>query len=333
MDDPVIALYKAIQSDNLSQVRQLLEEGVRLEGIYGMAYHPLAVAAEFGLADLVDRFHKEGGVAKDIYTEALHVAAEQGNREIVYQILGYGFDGTSTADFDLGMAAAIGGQLTLLKEFDQKGFRTNYKDEILMTAVIEHDHADVLDYLFQKGARVDTAAKLCSDLEDRYDMIFAACRRVIHTWKQEALAISLQPLHETQYEELRRKTAGEDGYYETGFVRLARAGRFDHAVALARQGHGKDQGQSKGQGGKMDVSDVLSRDHNGFNVVEILSEKKQVQQLFDVTLWKNGLDDLNAVYAAVPEPYRQQADFPAIAARYRADVLRAKSKRNPRLRP
>lgn len=323
MDDPVVALYKAIQQDNLWQVRRFLEEGVRIDAIYGTAYHPLAVAAEFGLGDLVERFHQEGGIATAVYAEALHIAAEQGDKAIVYQILGYGFDGTSTSSFDLGMAAAIGGQLELLKEFDQKGFRTNYKDEVLLTAVIEHDHADILDYLFEKGASVELAARLCPDLEDRYDMVFAGCRRIIHAWKQEELVKTCPPLQETQYEGLRRKTAGDDGYFETGFVRLARVGRFDHAMMLARHG----------QSGKMDITDVLSRDHAGLNVVEILAEKGQLRQLFDASLWRNGIDDMNAVYEAVPEAHRLQVDFPAIAAQHRAGVLRTKARRAPRLRP
>lgn len=160
-------LVAAVRARDAAEVSRLLYDGVRVERQMGMGWHPIVLAAQFGLCGLVARLHAEGGIDKGYYHEALHAASENGHRDLVYQVLGYGFDASSTRDFDICLGAMLGGHLGMLQEFMAKGWRTDLACPVYMEGVIEKDHDHMIKFMLEQGASVQTAREVFQKIAAR----------------------------------------------------------------------------------------------------------------------------------------------------------------------
>lgn len=160
-------LVAAVRAKDVAEVSRLLDAGVNVERQMGMGWHPLVLAAAFGLGGHVARLHEKGGIGKSYYHEALHAAAENGHGGLVYQILGYGFDAKSREDFDVCLAAMLGGHLGLLREFMAKGWTTDFASPVYMEGVIEKDHDHMLAFMLENGARIETAREVFRKIASR----------------------------------------------------------------------------------------------------------------------------------------------------------------------
>lgn len=319
MDNPSLTkkFVEAARRGDSVAVRKGLEEGIRADREYGSGWHPMILAAEFGFNDLVEKFHKDDIASEFDYTEALHIAAENGHRDLVYQILKYGFDPTSTTHLDLGMAAAIGGQLELLREFDRVGIKTDYTCPILMEAIVEQNHGAVLDFILDKGAKI-------SDANDAYNKFakrdghhkVAAIRGTLDAWADRGKTIISQSKPSDTLSQLRDPYFEREGGIMTGIMRMTKAGRFREVVTLARQSSDDF----------LTLKDLQETDRLGNSVLEILGERGELHLLVDKSLWRRGIDELAEVYHQIPDAYKGKLDIqPLVAEHHRHHMKRKKA--------
>lgn len=319
MDNPSLTskFVEAARRGDSVAVRRGLEAGIRPDREYGSGWHPIILAAEFGFSDLVEKFHNDQIASEFDYTEALHIAAENGHRDLVYQILKYGFDPTSTTHLDLGMAAAIGGQIELLREFDRVGIKTDYTCPILMEAIVEQNHGAILDFILDKGARI-------SDANDAYNKVarhdghhkVTAIRATLDAWADRSKTIISPSKTSDTLAQLRDPCFENEGGMMTGIMRMAKAGRFRDVTTLARQAADDF----------LTLKDLQETDRLGNSVLEILGERGELHLLVDKALWRRGIDELAEVYRQIPDAYKSKLDIqPLVAEHHRHHMKRKKA--------
>ncbi len=300
------ALRIAVQADDRAAVAQLLARGVDIEPVMrGVGYNRLVLAARFNLPDILDAEHAKGVHEPYYYHEALHFAAGEGHRDLVYRLLDYGFDATSTKDFDIAGAALLGGHVALLHEFMAKGFQTDLTCKYMMEGVVEQNHGNALDIMLSHGADINHAKFLLAKDKERFpDFPYGTIEKTLEKWAvRQTVVGSDRPLPET-LEALRAQ--------KDGFTHFAQAGRFDEVMTLA--GHAKQK--------PLCVDDLLQPDRYGNNTLEILGAQNKLSTLMHPDFWLHRTDAFMRIYHHVPPVYQDQAKPERLIAAAQRDRLR-----------
>jgi hypothetical protein len=304
------ALRIAVLDEDRTMVHKLLAKGVDIEPVMrGVGYNRLVLAARFDLVDILDAEHAKGIHAPYYYHEALHFAAGAGHRDLVYHMLNYGFDATSTKDFDIAGAALLGGHVELLQEFMAKGFKTDLACKYMMEGIVEENRGNSLDIQLQNGGDIDHAKFLLAKDKERfpkspYDTIEA----VLEKWDARTEVIgSARPLPAT-ITALRTQT--------DGFTHFAQSGRFDEVMQMA----------ARDAQNKIVLDDVIARDAKGNNTLEILGAQQKLSALLQPDYWLNRPDEFMRICRYVPPVYQDQVKAERFTAAQQRDVLRQRAR-------
>lgn len=305
------ALRIAVLDEDRTMVHKLLAKGVDIEPVMrGVGYNRLVLAARFNLPDILDAEHAKGVHEPYYYHEALHFAAGNGHGDLVYRILDYGFDATSTKDFDVAGAALLGGHIDLLQEFLAKGYKTDLACKYMMEGIVEENHGNALDIQLQNGGDIDHAKFLLAKDKERfpkspYDTIEA----VLAKWDARADTIgSDRPLPAT-ISALRTQA--------DGFTHFAQSGRFDDVMQLA----------ARDRQNKIMPEDVIAPDTNGNNTLEILGAQSKLSVLLQPDYWLDRPDAFMRICSHVPPVYQDQVKAERFIAAQQRDVLRQRARR------
>lgn len=304
------ALRIAVLDDDRTMVHKLLAKGVDIEPVMrGVGYNRLVLAARFNLPDILDAEHAKGIHEPYYYHEALHFAAGNGHGDLVYRLLDYGFDATSTKDFDIAGAALLGGHVTLLQEFMAKGFKTDLACKYMMEGIVEENHGNSLDIQLQNGGDIDHAKFLLAKNKERFPKApYDTIESVLEKWDARAAVIgSDRPLPAT-IEALR----AQDG----GFAHFAQSGRFDAVMQLA----------ARDAQNKITLDDVIAPDANGNNTLDILGAQKKLSVLLAPDYWLNQPDTFMQLCRHVAPVYQDQVKAERFAAAQQRDMLRRRAR-------
>lgn len=313
-DDPEMqeALRIAVKENDRSTVHTLLSAGVDIEPVMrGIGYNRLVLGARFNLPAIVAAEHAKGVHEAYYYHEALHFAAGEGHREIVYQILEYGFDASSTKDFDIAGAAMIGGHVPLLQEFMAKGYLTDLTCRHMLEGVIEGDHGHMLDYVLRHGADQDIARLHLRKCEERdKSNNFASVKKTLAKWFARWERVAEENRHDYQphtLADLRRGTGTENG-----FVHMAKAERFDEVMQIA----------ARGTDDRITAEDLTQKDRHGNTALEILGTRKHLGILMQPDFWINHPEEFMQIYHHIPPIYRNQVSPERLEAAVSRNKLR-----------
>ncbi len=304
---------EAVRAKDTPLVREMMEKGLRIDRQMGMGWHPLVLASTFGFGDIVEKLHSTGGIGEEYYHEALHACAGEGHRDVVYQILGYGFGSEPKGKFDIALAAMLGGHLDLLKEFMAKGFTTDLTCPVFMQGVIEHDHGHVLDFMLDHGADLKTAIGLFQSVTAKNTQgSFAHCLDVVNQWgKRDTVYVRAHGTAEN-VEDLRKTVNIGPGCPQTLFLELVKGSLFNAALRAVRAP----------QESRLEVSDLTATDAGGTSVIEILGAKGKLGLFISPEFWGNRPQELKALYEAVPPVYKDQVDMTAFVVDAHLSLLK-----------
>lgn len=307
------ALRIAVQAEDRTTVHKLLAKGTDIEPVMrGVGYNRLVLAARFNLPDILDAEHARGVHETYYYHEALHFAAGAGHGDLVYRILGYGFDATSTKDFDIAGAALLGGHVDLLHEFMGKGFKTDLTCKYMMEGIVEENHGNALDIQLQYGADIDHAKYLLAKDKERFpNSPYDAIEQTLAKWDARQTVIhSDRPLPAT----LDALRAQKDG-----FTHFAQAGRFDEVMRLNAQ-----EKQNP-----LCAKDLIAPDQNGNNTLDILGAQQKLSVLLQPYMWLQRPDAFMHICRHVPPVYQDQVKAERFTAAQQRAALRRMARQNP----
>jgi len=312
------ALRQAVAAKDRDTVHHLLRQGVDIEPtMRGVGFNRLVLAAQFNLPDILDTEHKKGTHAPYYYHEALHFAAGANHPALVYQILDYGFDATSTKDFDIAGAAMLGGHVDLLKEFMAKGYTTDLTCKVMMEGVIEENHGAMLDFILSNGADEAHARAQLEKCQILYKGDYTEVEIVLDSWAARRNTIHDTAFNPATLDDLRKPMGAGNG-----FLYLAKTGAFDKAIALALQDRSD----------YIRPDDLSVADVRGNNTFHVLGARGQLSVLALPKLWLDRPDDFAALVKMTPPVYRKQIDDARFLSTLRQQKLRAQV-RGKSLRP
>lgn len=316
------ALRIAVQENDRSTVHTLLSAGVDIEPMMrGVGYNRLVLGARFNLPEIVAAEHAKGTHEAYYYHEALHFAAGEGHRALVYQILEYGFDATSTKDFDIAGAAMIGGHVPLLQEFMAKGYLTDLTCRHMLEGVIEGDHGNMLDFVLHHGADQDIARLILRKCEERNPKDhFDKVKKTFAKWFARWERFPEENRHDYKPQTLQDLRCGTGN--ESGFIHMAKAERFDEVMQIAAQS-GQD---------KITLEDLLQKDRHGNNTLEILGTRRHLNILMQPEAWIQRPEAFMQIYNHIPPVYQKQVSPERMEAATRRNALRNLA-RQKNLRP
>jgi hypothetical protein len=300
------ALRIAVQQHDRDTVHALLQKGVDIEPLMrGVGYNRLVLAARFNLPDILDAEHAKGVHEPYYYHEALHFAAGEGHRDLVYRMLDYGFDATSTRDFDIAAAALLGGHVDVLQEFMAKGYKTDLACPYVMEGVVEQNHGAALDIMLQHGADIAHAKALLDKNKTRFpDAPCDAIEAVLAKWNARAIVTpERRPLPPT-LEDLRAQP--------DGFTHFAQSGRFDEVMRLA----------ASDTQNPLTSEDLIKPDALGNNTLDILGAQNRLSQLLHPDFWLHRAAECTRICDLVPPVYRPQIRAARFADAARRETLR-----------
>lgn len=319
------ALVAAMRIKNSPLVHYLLKIGTDPEPrMRGIGYNPLVIAAQHGFCLLLDKLHNRLHPDDRYYHEAMRIAAERGSVKMLDQLIGYGFDPKELPELDLPFAAAVGGHLEMLHELARRGFTTDLTDKTLIEAVVTGNHARMLDYMLDQGASWEAADRAYkkaynANARSRGEARFNDVLSVITAWEHRSDYIESRQSFGPALDDLRAPITDGAGKPSTGFVILARAGRFGEALAR----------QTPDAGEVLTPADMAATDPHGNSVIEILGAKNQLGALFDDALWCGHRAEMMALLEMVPPVYRGQMDCAGLAARHRHETLQKRALKKP----
>ncbi len=318
----VATLYK-----NRELIGYLLELGLDIEPENrAMAYNPLILAAQYNLPETFEKLRGKRDFDDCYYYEALHVAAERGHRDLVYQILSYGYDASTTQHFDIALAAAIGGHFDLLQEFMGRGYTTDLSCPVLAEGVIEGDHGRMLDFLLDNGTDFNKAMAAYTKASNHYGRPFSSVHGTLRAWSARRETVHYDMDFDGNIRHLRQKTADHGGHGKTGLVRMAKAGRFGEVIDILLRA---DSSRAEN---RVTCEDLCQTDGHGNSLLEILGARHQLGLLFHEKIWQGRLAELAEIYAQIPPVYRDQFDNHSFKAGMHQKILRQKSRNVPKLR-
>jgi len=307
------ALRIAVLEEDRAAVHRLLQKGVDIEPVMrGVGYNRLVLAARFNLPDILDAEHARGVHEPYYYHEALHFAAGAGHGDLVYHMLGYGFDATSTKDFDIAAAALLGGHVDLLRAFMAKGYTTDLTCKYVMEGVVEQNHGAALDIMLQHGADIGHAQALLAKDKERFpNFPYDTIEAVLAKWDaRAAIAGSDRPLP---------RTLGDLRAQGGGFTHFAQSGRFDEVMRLA----------AREKQNPLCAGDLAATDTQGNNTLEILGAQNELPVLLQPDFWLHRPEEFMRICRLVPPVYQAQVK----AERFTAAAQREKLRRLARQQP
>lgn len=107
---------------------------------------------------------------------------------------------------------------------------------------------------------------------------------------------------------------------ETILIKGTKLGHFSKIVKLIGQNNEK-----------LTVDDFLQKDKNGCSVLQIMSQRKELHQVFQPELWENRLPDMRALWMNVENIHRHQIDISDIEFKLKQKIIAARSNDNLRL--
>lgn len=302
-------LKAAIRRQNGPLIHTLLSRGCDVEPeMRGIGYNRLVLAATYGFEDLLVQFHREGGVAPGAYEEALGAAAEHGHGRLVDRLIDWGVDASKT---DVVFCAVVGGQLELVKNLVARGFTTDFKEPVLLEAVIEGDHGPMLDFLLDHGADRARAHEQYVRVSNRDSEPYASIHDTLKMWSERAMTVVYAIPEPHSLADLRAEEPDHRGVPQSLLVRMAKINRFGDALAVARSASND----------RLEVDDLLKTDAAGNSVLEILGARNGLSSLFAPELWENRQEDFAALYKEVPPVYREQVNYQGLVSTWRRRAL------------
>jgi hypothetical protein len=312
------ALRQAVAAKDRESVHRLLRQGVDIEPtMRGVGFNRLVLAARFNLPDILDAEHKRGTHEPYYYHEALHFAAGDNHPDLVYKLLGYGFDATSTKDFDIAGAAMLGGHVGLLQEFIAQGYTTDLTCKTMMEGVIQENHGPMLDFILSHGADEAHARSYLEKCQILYKGDYHDVEIVLDSWAARKNTIHDATFSPKTLDDLRKPMGAGNG-----FLYLAKTGAFDKAIDIALQ-NPKDF---------IKPDDLSVADTRGNNTFHVLGARGQLAGLALPKLWLQRPDDFAALVKMTPPVYRKQIDDARFLSTLRQQKLRAQA-RGKNLRP
>lgn len=307
------ALRIAVLEEDRAAVHRLLQKGVDIEPVMrGVGYNRLVLAARFNLPDILDAEHAKDVHEAYYYHEALHFAAGAGHGALVYHLLDYGFDATSTKDFDIAGAALLGGHVDLLQEFMAKGYTTDLTCKYMMEGIVEENHGNSLDIQLQHGADIAHAKALLAKDKERFpNAPYDTIETVLAKWDARATVIgSDRPLPPT-LDDLRAQ--GD------AFTHFAQSGRFDEIMQLA----------AREKQNPLKAEDLIKTNAQGNTTLEILGAQNKLSALLQPDFWLHRPEEFTRICRLVPPVYQAQVKPERFTAAAQREKLRHMARQKP----
>ena len=157
-DEP--PLLWALRHKKYDLVKYLVEErGIDLTMPYN---NGIAIAAYYGLLDLVILFHTNGA---DIHLHdelALQWAAQNGQYDVVCYLVSHGAD--IHANNELALCFVVyNGHYDIFRYLHENGADIHIDNEYPLRCAARNDHINIVHYLHENGADIDVAISNASD--------------------------------------------------------------------------------------------------------------------------------------------------------------------------
>lgn len=274
----------------------------------------LIAACEYGHADIAAYLLDSGA---DIHARhmnmkpdyPLQVAACRGKTEVVELLLDRGADIHVDSDQPI-RHAALNNHIETAKLLLQRGADLHAGEEYAFMISCANGNLEMAELMLDHGA----------DLHARNDLAWQRAREykndhILDMLRTRNRAEGMEKLRDMYPDGLDMENL-RDSYGDAGRTMLFFAAEhqcFDLAVA-----------EATGNGGRLEINDLLWPDDNRDTVVNTLVRKNELDQALRPEFWRGRLPELKKLCSRIPEYYRDDADYTGAIENAALDTVRKK---------
>ena len=290
------------------------------------------MAAQNNLPSLITQAHAATPLLPAEVAIYLHSAANKGQGAMVEHLLALGATLEGFGEFKkhltIAGAAASGGHVGLLRDYMAQGYHVNLRLDELMTETMRADRGDMLDFMLDNGVPmqdVESAYARFNVRKSMDDPDFSAANAnslpsitdVVIAWRARLWRIDDRHAPAADMDDLRQLTT-ELNRMTTRLVALAKADRFDEALALAARDRQK-----------LTAADFLVTDAYGNTLLEILGARGRLNDALQARHFDSGLGDILALLPHIAPVYASGTDVQAMVAQHHREQIAARHKKKP----